>query len=41
MLIDLLKSFSGVKRFLDAISISTVGCETHVTSQAIYDLERV
>ena len=27
--------------FLDAISISTVGCETHVTSQAIHDVERV
>ena len=27
--------------FLDAISISTVGCVTQVTSQAISDLERV
>ena len=26
---------------LDAISISTVGCETQVTLQAISDLERV
>ena len=28
-------------RFLDAISISTVGCVSHVTLQAISDLERV
>ena len=33
--------FSSDCVFLDAISISTVGCVTQVTSQAISDLERV